>query len=101
MGEGDSHGAALWLIDEYDVFVIDIYSCDRPQLVRVVDGVVVECEPEVVSERIFPASECAIVFVVGCLVFGFVSPLVARRVSFSSVSFRRRAPKFTVSLASK
>jgi len=30
IGEGDSHGAALWLIDGYDVFVIDIYSCDRP-----------------------------------------------------------------------
>jgi len=62
MEEGDSHRAALWLIDEYDVFVIDIYSCDRPQLVRAVDGVVVECEPEVVSEKISPASGCAIVF---------------------------------------
>jgi len=31
MREGDSHGAAaLWLIDGYDVFVIDIHSCDRP-----------------------------------------------------------------------
>jgi len=30
MWEEDSHGAALVLID---VFVIDIYSCDRPQLV--------------------------------------------------------------------
>jgi len=30
MWEGDSNGAALWLIDGYDVFVIDTYSCDRP-----------------------------------------------------------------------
>ena len=30
MREGDSHRAALWLIDGYDVFVTDIYSCDRP-----------------------------------------------------------------------
>jgi len=30
MGEGDSDGAALWLMDGYDVFAIDIYSCDRP-----------------------------------------------------------------------
>ena len=29
-GEGDSNGAALWLIDGYDVLVNDIYSCDRP-----------------------------------------------------------------------
>jgi len=29
-GGGDLHGAALWLMDGYDVFVIDIYSCDRP-----------------------------------------------------------------------
>jgi len=30
MEAGDSHGAPLWLIAGYDVFVIDIYSCDRP-----------------------------------------------------------------------
>ena len=30
MGEGDSHGVGLWLIDGYDVFVIDIYYYDRP-----------------------------------------------------------------------
>ena len=30
MGEGDSHGVALWRMDGYDVFEIDIYSCDRP-----------------------------------------------------------------------
>ena len=30
MGEGDSHGAAIWLIDGYDAFVIDIYSYDCP-----------------------------------------------------------------------
>jgi len=29
MWEEDSHGAALWLMDGYDVFVTDIYSCDR------------------------------------------------------------------------
>jgi len=30
MWGGDSHEAALWLIGGYDVFVIDVYSCDRP-----------------------------------------------------------------------
>jgi len=30
MWGGDLHGAPLWLIDGHDVFVIDIYSCDRP-----------------------------------------------------------------------
>jgi len=30
MGEGDSHGVVLWLIGDYDVFVIDIYYYDRP-----------------------------------------------------------------------
>ena len=30
MWEEDSHGAALGLIDGYDVFEIDIYSCDCP-----------------------------------------------------------------------
>jgi len=29
MWEEDSHGAALWLMDGYDVFVTDIYSYDR------------------------------------------------------------------------
>ena len=26
----DSHGVGWCLMDGYDVFVIDIYSCDRP-----------------------------------------------------------------------
>jgi len=29
MQEGDLHGVALWLIDGYDVFVIDMNPCDR------------------------------------------------------------------------
>jgi len=30
MGKGDSHGVGLWLIEGYDVLVIDIYYYDRP-----------------------------------------------------------------------
>jgi len=41
-----------WLIDGYDAFVIDIYSCDRSWLV--IEVAVVERETEVVSEMIFP-----------------------------------------------
>jgi len=43
---------------------------------------IAEREPViVVSERIFPVLECAIIFVVSCLMFRFVSPLVTRPVS--------------------
>ena len=79
MREEDSHGAALWLIDGYDVFVIDTYSCDRPWLVehRAPKGVV-KRETMVVSEKLSPAPECAIIFGVR----RFVSQLVTRRVSY-------------------
>ena len=78
-GEGDSHAAALWLIDRYDVLVIDIYSCDRPYFNHSVEVVVVGREPEVVvSDKIFPAPGC-----VSCLGFRFISPLITRRLSSS------------------
>ena len=44
---------------------------------------VFEREPEVVSEKIFHALEWAIVLVVGCLAFRFLSPLITRSVWFS------------------
>jgi len=46
-------------------------------------GAIVERETVAVREKLFPAPECAIVFVVSCLAFRFVSPLVTRRVSLS------------------
>ena len=36
----------------------------------------------VVSEKVFPAPECAILFVVSCLAFRFVSSFVTRGGSF-------------------
>ena len=63
---------------------MDIYSCDHPYLVRESiehRGVVVEREPEVVCERIFPTPKSAIVFVVSFLAFRFTirhsRPIVA------------------------
>jgi len=45
-------------------------------------GSFVKREPFVVSERILPAPEYAIVFVVSCLAFRFI--LVTRQISYSS-----------------
>ena len=86
----DSHGVALCLIDVYGVFVIDIYSCDHPWLVREIAkhrGSVIEHEhePEIgVSKKIFPAPKVCDRFRCELLgvSFRFVSPFVTRRVSY-------------------
>jgi len=72
-------------MDAYDGFVIDIYSCDRPYLVRErehrVSVGVVERETVVVKlVRVFPAPECDRFRCEFLGVYRFVS---FRRVSFS------------------
>jgi len=48
----------------------------------------------VVSEKIFPDSECAIIFVVSCLAFRFVSLLVTRHESFPWVKAKKNQIHF-------
>jgi len=103
-GNGDSHGVAWACLLAHGGVIVNIYSCLRRLFSYLKVSIVKPSLSErlwLLDEKFFPAPECTIVFVVTCLAFRFVSPLVTRLVSLSLSSsvhlyYRKNLNNWTV-----